>query len=107
MIAQSYTYLATVSIGEADNLVSEHIEYRRLEGADADRRAAYRRLFRARISETRLNEIREATNKAWALGDDRFKLRIEEQLKCRAVPRSRGGYRKSKPYRESRQINRV
>ncbi|WP_202052567.1 hypothetical protein [Candidatus Methylomicrobium oryzae] len=43
----------------------------------AARVAAYRALFNQSISETQINEIRKATNKAWALGDSRFKERMQ------------------------------
>ena len=43
-------------------------------GRNADeRQAGYRELFRKQISEIELDAIREARNKAWALGSDRFK----------------------------------
>ncbi|MDN5882518.1 MAG: hypothetical protein L0H37_09120, partial [Nitrosospira sp.] len=45
-------------------------------------------------------DIREATNKALALGDERFKRKLEKQLQRRASPRSPGGGRKSEAYRK-------
>ncbi|MGH9439638.1 MAG: transposase [Terriglobia bacterium] len=91
----SYRYHA---LGEADGLLTAHREYRRLGKSPQERQSAYRQLFRARIAEKTLGEIREATNKAWVLGDDRFKRRIEQQLKRRAAPRARGGDHKSETY---------
>ena len=49
-----------------------------------------------------LAAIREATNKAWALGDDRFKAQIEAKTGRRPVLLGRGGDRKSVAFRESR-----
>jgi hypothetical protein len=48
-----------------------------------------------------LEEICDAINKAWILGEDRFKKRIEEQTGRRVSPKSRGGDRRSEKYRES------
>jgi len=41
--------------------------------------AAYRQLFKHHIPESSVVEIREATNKAWVLGNDRFKQRIKKK----------------------------
>ena len=51
---------------------------------------------------TALAEIREATNKAWVLGNDRFKQRIQEQLGRRVEPKARGGDRKSEQFNAKR-----
>lgn len=93
----SYRYHA---LGEPDGLLTAHREYRRLGKSAEERQSAYRQLFRARIAEKTLTEIREATNKAWVLGDERFKRGIEQQLKRRAAPRARGGDHKSEEYRK-------
>lgn len=76
--------------GSNDELITEHQIYRRL-GATADaRQAAYRMLFRAALGETLLNEIRDATNKGWALGNDRFRGEIARLAGRRAAPECRG-----------------
>jgi putative transposase len=62
----------------------------RLNQTEAARQSAYRQLFKARIAERALADIREATNKAWVLGNGQFKRKAEEQLKrpaARARPR--------------------
>ena len=64
------------ALGQANILVLPHVEYVRLGKTDEDRLSAYRQLFKHRIAENSLDEIREATNKAWVLGGDRFKARI-------------------------------
>ncbi|MGZ8919130.1 MAG: transposase, partial [Methylobacter sp.] len=79
------------ALGQADDLVTPHAEYLRLGTDDSERRTAYSALFEQAISETQINEIRDATNKAWALGDGRFKERIELQLARRVEPTARGG----------------
>lgn len=89
--------------GQTNELVTPHLEYRRLGKTDEERHAAYRLLFKSHIPESSLNEIRDATNKAWVLGNDRFKQRIQKQLERRVEPNARGGDRKSEKFR----INRV
>lgn len=91
------------ALGQIDDLVTPHIEFHRLGTDDSTRQAAYRTLFNQSISETQINEIREATNKAWVLGDSRFKERIQSQLERRVEPIPRGGDRKSAQFK----INRV
>lgn len=91
------------ALGQSNELVAPHLEYRRLGNTDEERQAAYRQLFKSHIPESSLNEIRDATNKAWVLGNDRFKQRIQKQLERRVEPNERGGDRKSEKFR----INRV
>jgi putative transposase len=68
---------------------------------------AYRALFKARIPEQTLVEIRQATNKAWVLGDDKFKDKIAQLMNRRVSPKLRGGDRKSKVYRQAKSFNGV
>lgn len=89
--------------GQPNGLITPQLEYRRLGKTDDERQAAYRQLFKSHIPESSLNEIRDATNKAWALGNDRFKQRIQKQLERRVEANARGGDRKSEKFR----INRV
>jgi putative transposase len=90
------------ALGQADELVTLHLEYRRLGKTAETRQAAYRQLFKHRIPEASLAEIREATNKAWVLGSDRFKQRIQAKLDRRVEPKARGGDRKSEKFRFNR-----
>lgn len=87
------------AVGQANALVLPHLEYLRLGETDEERQAAYRLLFKQRIAESILEEIREATNKAWVLGSDRFKKRIQKQLERRIEPSLRGGDRKSEQFK--------
>ena len=82
-------------------VVTPHILYRQLGKTTAERRDAYQSLFRHQIPEFSLKEIREATNKAWVLGSERFQRQIEAQTNRRAAPMQRGGDRKSKIYKDS------
>ena len=94
-------------LGHSDKLVTPHILYQRLGITKTDRRLVYRQLFKNMVSDKTINEIREATNKAWVLGSELFKNSIEKQLARRATPISRGGDRKSEDYIKSRKIDRV
>ena len=98
----SYAYNA---LGQEDLLISPHEEYLALGKTPAKRQAAYRSLFKARISERTLEEIREATNKGWVLGNGYFKERIEKKLSRRTTPLPRGGDRKSVEFLKKNRIN--
>jgi len=91
------------ALGKIDSLVVPHSEFSRLGIEGGDCHAAYKALFVQSLSETKINEIREASNKGWALGDTRFKERIQSQLARRIEPIAKGGDRKSAQFR----INRV
>jgi len=95
------------ALGRTDTLVSPHDLYLRLGSEAESRRNAYQSLFTQPIEGGVTNAIREATNKAWVLGNDRFKAQIKDLLDRRAVPVRRGGDRKSLSYQERRKINRV
>lgn len=87
------------ALGQANELITPHLEYLRLGKTDAERQTAYRQLFKHHIAESSLNEIRDATNKAWVLGNERFKQRIQKQLERRVEPNPKGGDRKSEKFR--------
>ena len=87
------------ALEQADELVTPHAEYVRLGLDDHERRSAYQALFSQAISETHINEIRDATNKAWVLGDNRFKESIQSKLTRRLEPAARGGDRKSAEFK--------
>lgn len=87
------------ALGQANAMVTPHLEYSRLGATDPLRQAAYRQLFQHQLDERNLTEIRVATNKAWVLGGDRFKARIQKQLERRVAPESKGGDRKSAKFK--------
>jgi len=62
--------------------------------SDDERRGAYRGLFRGRLSAVELEVIRDATNRAWALGDDRFREKVEALSARRSGPLPQGRPRK-------------
>jgi REP element-mobilizing transposase RayT len=68
--------------------------------------SSYRALFEQRMSERKLAEIRDATNKAWVLGGNRFQEQIERFLQRQAKPKARGGDRRSDKVKKQK-TNRV
>lgn len=87
------------ALGQPSQLLAPHMEYESLGKSDEERQAAYRQLFKHRISEHSITAIREATNKAWVLGNDRFKQRIQKKLERRVEPKPKGGDRKSEQFK--------
>jgi hypothetical protein len=83
-----------------------HEEYLTLGKSAEQRQQAYRSLFNEQLNQTTIDEIRQATNKAWVLGSSHFKDKIEKQLNRRVSPAAKGGDRKSEKYQQIK-INRV
>jgi len=81
------------AVGRRDSVVRDHPIYLSLGGSDQERLSVYRSLFDDQIGEHDLAEIRDATNKGWVLGNDRFRGQIEERTNRRARPMPRGGKR--------------
>ena len=73
-----------------DPLITAHELYSRLGRSLMERQAAYRALFRLQLSAMDLQTIREATNKNWALGDERFKQQMAELSGRQATPKRPG-----------------
>lgn len=93
------------ALGQANDSVIPHPEYQHLGVTNEARQTAYRELFKLQLSENSIIEIREATNKAWVLGNDQFKQRIQEQLGRRVEPKARGGDRKSDHFNANRALS--
>lgn len=90
------------ALGEADDLVVPHLMYKRLGKSKIKRQEVYRGLFDTVLDKQSLDDIREATNKAWVLGSDYFKEKIASQLNRPASPSAKGGDRKSEKYRKNK-----
>ena len=88
------------ALGKNDTLVTPHDLYLSLGRLPHQRQAAYRDLFHTHIDKKTLKEIRHATQKGWALGNDRFKDEVEQILQRRTRPLSRGGDHRSVAFRE-------
>jgi len=56
------------------------------------------------IPDITLNAIREATNKAWVLGDNNFKRRVEKKLNRQVESSGHGGDRKSGHYQNNQRV---
>ncbi|MEA2078541.1 MAG: transposase [Pseudomonadota bacterium] len=93
--------------GRPDGLVTRHELYRRLGRGQTERLDAYRQLFEQQLSAPELTRIRNATNKAWVLGNRRFREQIEAIIDRQTSPTKRGGDRKSADYRKATKIDRV
>jgi putative transposase len=79
--------------GREVQLITPHQEYLRLDNNVVKRQKSYRKSFKGLMPDFELNEIREALQKDWVLGDDRFKRMIEEKTGARR--KGHGGDRKS------------
>ena len=87
------------AMGKNIKLISPHETYLSLGNTTRERQRAYQALFKHLIPNDKLNEIRNATNKGWVLGDQRFKQQIEQQLGQALPPFQRGGDRKSNKFK--------
>jgi len=82
--------------GKADRLVTFHGLYLGLAATDKKRLKVYCDLFSNQMNEEIINEIRITTNKAWVLGSDRFKAKIEKLISRQASPKKRGGHNRKR-----------
>jgi putative transposase len=94
------------ALGKDDVLLTPHPLYNALGDNPEKRHSSYRALFEQRMSERKLAEIRDATNKAWVLGGNRFQEQIERFLQRQAKPKARGGDRRSDKVKKQK-TNRV
>ena len=76
--------------GKFDKLITDHALYVSLGKKKMDRQAAYRALFKSHVSEEVLVAIRDATNKGWALGNERFMEKIASAVSRRVAPLPKG-----------------
>jgi putative transposase len=89
------------ALGKPIQLLTPHALYNQLGKTDNERQIAYRELFNGMMQEKELAAIRDATNKAWVLGDERFKAQIAARTGRRPEPTGRGGDRKSAAFRQN------
>jgi putative transposase len=83
----SYGYNA---MGYEDPLITEHRLYSQLASGQQQSYQVYRSLFKKRISNDELATIRDATNKGWALGNNKFANKIEKMGGRRATQLAKG-----------------
>ena len=91
------------ALGAADALVTPHPLYLSLGRSAAERQASYRALFREKLPDEFIEDLRAATNGGWALGSDAFRLRVAKGAKRRAGPLPRG--RPPKQKKDKRQLS--
>ena len=80
-------------------LITPHFLYQRLAKTEKTRQKRYTILFGKMIPDYALEEIRHSINRAWVLGDERFKQKIEKQTDRRVSPLARLGDSSSEEYR--------
>jgi putative transposase len=71
-------------------MIRDHELFLALGRDAAERRQAYRALFRAQLDDEAIAEIRKATNQGLVLGSERLRAEIERALGKRIGPRARG-----------------
>lgn len=81
--------------GHPSQLVKVHPEYLKLGDDERERQYAYRELFRHKIDNEQLHEIRDSLQQCRVLGNDRFRNEIERALAIKATPLKRGRPRKN------------
>lgn len=94
------------ALGKEDKLLTPHSVYKRLGSNSAQRQSNYYALFNHHIPKQTLEDIRSATNKAWVLGNDQFKDKIEKLIGRQVQAKSRGGDKRSQKYKDSIKNNR-
>lgn len=87
----SYAFNA---FGQLNELIKPHEQYLALARNEEDRQRAYRELFRHKMDNALLHEIRETTQQCRVLGNERFRNEIEAALQIKATPVTRGRPRK-------------
>jgi len=70
---------------EFNPLITPHDVYQRLGMNEESRKQAYRELFRYELDGNLVDEIREATNGNYVLGDSAFAAQVEEALNRRVL----------------------
>ena len=100
MIRQPADYLWSSyrvnAMGEESTLIKPHPLYRALGRSAAERRKAYRQLFRRELEPDVVDAIRSATNGNYALGNEQFARQIGQALGQRATRGKAGRPRKER-----------
>ena len=79
-------------------MITPHPLYLQLGAVPSQRQERYRSLFDGHMPAHTLDEIRDATNKGWVLGNDQFQQQVELATGRIASPQQRGGDRKSESF---------
>lgn len=93
------------ALGEVNDLVTPHSLYTALAETNTLRLKIYQSLFEQHISASKMNKIRDATNKSQLLGNELFQQKVQQQLTRRVGPKKKGGDRKSTQFKKSIESN--
>ena len=88
------------ALGQENSLITPHTVYKGLGINNVACESNYYALFAKSIPKTEIEEIRAATNKAWVLGNDKFKGKVEQLINRQAQPKPRGGDRRSESFKK-------
>ena len=83
-------------LAKADSLISTHPLYMALGKTHQSRLTAYKSLFNAHLDQGVIEDIRAAWQTGTPLGNDYFRQRIENKLKCKV-----GQARRGRPYKKT------
>ena len=86
----SYRRYAEGDEGQNSVWLEPHQQYLALGSSSAMRCIAYEQLSKVLMPDSELIMIRDATNKGWALGNERFTAEVEELSQRRATSKGRG-----------------
>ena len=78
------------ALGDTNTLLTPHFLYSGLGQTGGERQTAYRDMFRDHIEAELMNDIRQATNGNFVLGNDKFIENIESKLNRRVRPGKSG-----------------
>ena len=81
-----YSSFRANAMGRSDRLITPHPAYLALATNDAARRGAYLEMFRTAVDANELEQISNAANAGYALGNQRFREEIALALGRRAGP---------------------
>ena len=83
-------------LGKGIELLTAHSLYLGLGKTKAERLKNYNDLFKSHIPSKTIHDLREATNKGWVVGSEKFLVEVREACGRAAQKRMRGGDRRSK-----------
>jgi putative transposase len=92
------------ALGEENPILHAHADYLALGRSNSERRGAYRALFATHLDQNTITQMRKCMQTGIPLGNDRFRIHIEQAL-GRPVGFSRRG-RPKKPVAEDGTENR-
>jgi len=99
MVSRPEEYLwssyRALALGHPDTLVTPHVSYRALGLTASARQSAYTALCAASVPDTRLAEVRHATDGGSVLGSAAFHARVEGRIGRPTERRLHGGDRRS------------